>query len=143
MKIKFKSIVAVAVVTIFSAQAAYALSLKLRKEQKKAQEKIEKSVANINKSCGCAPKLDINWESFETTDDMRISWNMVDHVSGGMGRVCKEFKKEVCAGIKTVKIGKTPKDGMTLKEGTLDIGISAGNHSFGDQAIQKLIENNL
>lgn len=143
MKLKIKSVLAVLVVSIFTAQAAYALSLKLKKEQKKAQAKIEKDIASMNKSCGCAPKIEIDWESFKTKDDFRISYANTSHVSGGMARVCKEFKKEVCAGIKTVKIGKAPKMGASLKNGVMELNITDSSRVYGDQSIQKLIEENL
>jgi hypothetical protein len=143
MKFKIKSVLAVLVVSVFTAQAAYALSLKLKKEKMKAEAKIEKSVANINKKCGCSPKVEIDWESFKTKGDVRISYANMSHVDGGMARVCKDFKKEVCAGVKTIKIGKAAKMGASLKGGVLDIKVTGGDRVYGDQAIQKLIEENL
>jgi len=143
MKLNYKSVLVIAVVTMFGAQGAYALSLKLKKEQMKAQEKIDKDIASINKNCGCAPKVDIDWESFKTSDDVRISYANMSHVNGGMSQVCKQFKKEVCAGIKSVKIGKSPNMAATLKDGTLDIKVTDSSRVYGDSSIQKLIEENL
>ena len=97
----------------------------------------------IEKDCGCKPNVDVDWDSLPTKEDFRIPGSMLSNAADGMQRVCKQFKKEVCDGIKTIKISmKKPMD-KSLKDGVLDLSSDASNKSWGAQQIQKLIEDNL
>jgi len=140
---KIKSVLIIAAVSIFAAQGAYALSLKFKKEQARMQKQVDKEVGEITKSCGCTPAIEINWESFTVKDDFLISTRNMRDVSGGMAKVCKDFKKEVCAGVKTVKISKGDKLDKSLKAGVMDITIPSPDRGWGASGIQKLIEENL
>lgn len=143
MRKSIKIIISAMIVALFSIQAAHALSLKLKKEKAKAEEKIAAEVAEIDKKCGCKPAIDVNWDSFEKKDDFLIPSRNMSNIADGMARVCKDFKKEVCEGIKTIKISKAPDMSKSLKNGVLEVVIPADNRSWGAQSIQKLIEENL
>ena len=143
MKKGFKVILATAVIAVFSIQAAHGLSLKLKKEKAKAEEKIAKEVAEIEKKCGCKPAVEINWDSLEKKDDFFIPSRNMSNVADGMARVCKDFKKEVCDGVKTIKISKGPENTKSLKNGVMEMTLQGGDRTWGEQSIQRLIEENL
>ena len=143
MNKKLKLVLATAIVTVFSFQGAQALSLKLKKEQKSTQEKIDTKLAEINQKCGCAPTVEINWESFEKKEDFFIASRNVNNIGDGMAAVCKDFKKEVCEGVKTVKITKGDPMSKSLKAGVIEETIPSGDRTWGASDIQKLIEENL
>ena len=133
---------AVAIVTL-SMTNANALSLKLKKEKAKAQEAIEQTAKTINTKCGCTPKVDVKWDTLTTKDDFKIPNKMLSGAADGMGRMCKNYKKEVCKGIKTIVISKSAKMNKSLKNGVMEISTTVYNRYWGGQNIQKLIENNL
>jgi len=143
MKNKIKWVLVTTIVTLFSVQGAYALSLKLKKEQKSTQEKIDKELTDIKKNCGCTPAVQIDWESFKDKSDFPIASRNMQNISSAMANVCKDFKAEVCKGIKTIKIGKGSSISKSLKDGVLEEKIPAGNQSWGADQVQKLIEENL
>lgn len=122
------------------APGANALSLKLKKEQANSQKKIDEAVADVDKSCGCKPAVDVNWESFSKKDDFLIVSRAMSSLMDGMGQTCKQFKKEVCAGVKTVKISKDKAWAATLKGGVMSLSTPDYMRVFD---IKKLLENNL
>ena len=84
-----------------------------------------------------------NWESFEKKEDFFIASRNVNNIGDGMAAVCKDFKKEVCEGVKTVKITKGDPMSKSLKAGVIEETIPSGDRTWGASDIQKLIEENL
>lgn len=140
MKKNIITFLAIAVLGVFSVQGANALSLKLKKEQANSQKIIDENLAAVEKSCGCKPAIEVNWESFSKKDDFFIVSRAMSKIKDDMGETCKQFKKEVCAGVKTVKIGKGKPWSANLKNGTMELTTPDYMNTFD---VKKLLENNL
>jgi hypothetical protein len=143
MNLNIKKIIVTFSLLVLIVPAVHAMSLALKKEKVKSEKKIAEYSQEIKKDCGCIPTIEVNWESFTVKDDFTIPKHMMSSVVDGMNRVCKEFKKEVCDGLKTIKISKKTPMEKFLKDGVLDLSSEGSNRSWPGQAIQDLIEKNL
>ena len=142
MKLNIRNLIITLSLTAFISPASFALSLQLKKAKAESEQKIEEITKKIETDCGCKPKIDVNWESFPTKNDFKWSSRMLEGASQGMALVCKDFKKEVCNGVKSIKLSLKKPMVKTLKDGVLELS-SDGNALWGKDAVQKLIEENL
>ncbi|RYZ63211.1 MAG: hypothetical protein EOP09_18025, partial [Proteobacteria bacterium] len=123
--------------------AAHAkLNLKDQKVVKEQQPKVDKAVAAYKEVCGCAPKVDVNWEAIAGSSDkedyresaMGEASSCLDqlvYAVGEQGKLCAEFKKEVCAGISKVNLtfngkGKEPWTKLDKASKTLTLSVTGG-----------------
>lgn len=130
-------------ITILSLSSASAkLSLKQKKMKKKSEVVIAKHSLKIKSACGCSPKVKIGWETFKTQDDFLIANRSMSNVADALKKLCKEYKTEVCSGVKTIFIDKS-KTTKTFKGGTLSVSRAKSGEGYGASSIIKALEEGL
>lgn len=76
-----------------------------REAKAKYTEEITKASKDFQLACGCALKMNVNWDSYKKADDMRGVHFLAENFSEDAKGYCKdaETKKAMCA-LKTVDV---------------------------------------
>lgn len=123
------------------------ISLKQKKlmNDESIKTSINEELAEIKKSCGCQPEVEMDWSTVENLDDALLSRKAASHVKYEMQSLCKQgLKKEACQ-IKKVKVKKgaaNVESKATYSKGVLSME-AGGSSNWGMPGIDKLLEENL
>ncbi len=131
----------------FLAHAEGKLTLKQKKLMNDSSLKtsINEELAEIKKSCGCQPEVDMDWTTVNTQDDALLARKAASHVKYEMQSLCKQDLKTEACKIKKIQV-KKGSDSMeskaSYKSGVITLEAGGGSN-WGMPAIDKLLEENL
>ena len=144
-----RSVLLVVGAAFVAGPAAAKLNLKERKIVKDVQKQIDKHSKYLKEKCGCVPRVKVQWEKLKTTLSKGHESSALDQAAGCVQqfayageKICAEFKKEFCGGIKSLVIsgGKAAKTSLKGKSMNL---LAAGSGCDGNGKIRRVIEASL
>jgi hypothetical protein len=129
-----------ATVSGFATTAHAKLNIKDQSVVTEQKPKVDVFAKMYKEACGCAPTVTVDWEAIAgstDSEDYRSTameeapkcLEQLVHAVGEVGKLCTDYKAQICSGIKTIKItfnGKDKKPWTKLDKGVLTLSVTGG-----------------
>ena len=120
------------------------LSLRQRRDLREAQKRIDEEKKIGVEACGKEIPLEANWSEFEELREMNRAARVYKSALEAVANVAKDFKDEVCNGVKSVRVKMDSNAEVNFVDGVIELTIARGDlAAHGVRPIQNLLENNL